>query len=402
MKQLFLMVAAICALTSCDSGDDDGPKSIKLTGGTSTKQTIYADETTKADGIQFEAVAPWKARVKSLAGRSGSEVEWLTLSAYEGDAGLHKLTMTLLENTTGVSRKAKIEVQCGTTTITILVEQKATTKDEDNEEPKPIARRVTCIESDVQQKTWSSTEPGGGFGINFYQSKTNYFYDQQGRISRVVSEGESTNDDNGVINTIALGAVATFTYTDTSITIEYASTTEAWRAKKVATITNGKISLIQSYEEDEGEYELEDSYAFTYQGDYLSLTSRTTQGKTYTYTPTWSNGNLVRMYYKDPEQAYGSSTDAVYSATLLNAKPNIDLQWLVLSECDDYFTFMCAEGVLALFDNSGVRSKNMIQRIDSGSTTFHVEYAFSGAYPAMINVSSEFDPIYFQRHRIIY
>ncbi len=123
----------LLAFAGCS--DNEESKDIVLTGGTQTSQTIYADQTTgDTGGIRFTAVADWTATVTEVATRTkagGSNVDWLTLSAYSGGAGEYTLTMTLSENLTGQDRKAKIEIRCGATTLTITVEQKATTEEGD-------------------------------------------------------------------------------------------------------------------------------------------------------------------------------------------------------------------------------------------------------------------------------
>lgn len=72
-----------------DTQDD----SIILADGTSTEQTIYADETNNED-IKFTATTSWTATVEdATTSRAGSSnVDWLTLSQYSGEAGEYTLT----------------------------------------------------------------------------------------------------------------------------------------------------------------------------------------------------------------------------------------------------------------------------------------------------------------------
>lgn len=86
-----------CTWWACDKGDDGAPSSIVLTGG-SGDQTIYADETSVngGQGIAFEAAEAWYAEVSEVQAKASSgEVDWLTLSAYEGGAGQYTLQITL-------------------------------------------------------------------------------------------------------------------------------------------------------------------------------------------------------------------------------------------------------------------------------------------------------------------
>lgn len=136
------------ALISCEE-DKDSPKEIELTGGASTSHTIYADETQKSDGIKFNAAAPWTATVSEVleSKAGGSEVGWLTLSLYEGKAGEHTLSLTLMENYTGTDRKAEIKIVSGGSTIIITVEQKATTKEGEIPKPKPSGSGILMNET---------------------------------------------------------------------------------------------------------------------------------------------------------------------------------------------------------------------------------------------------------------
>ena len=129
--QLFFAFLITCFVSAC-SNDDGSPKQIELAGGTSTEQTVYADQTHTDGGIRFTAQAAWTATVSDITGsRTDMPVkpDWLTLSAYSGGAGEQALALTLKENLTGHDRKALITITCGDTAITIIVEQKAVKAD---------------------------------------------------------------------------------------------------------------------------------------------------------------------------------------------------------------------------------------------------------------------------------
>lgn len=138
MKKMLCMLLASILWIAC-SEDGNEVKEITLKEGISNSQTVYADETQKTDGIKFTAVAPWTATVSKVASSraDNNETDWLKLSAYSGSAGEHTLSLTLSENTTGLDRKAEIRIVCGETTITIIVEQKATTQTGDKPKPTP-------------------------------------------------------------------------------------------------------------------------------------------------------------------------------------------------------------------------------------------------------------------------
>lgn len=131
MKKLLIILLSACTWWACDKGDDGAPSSIVLTGG-SGDQTIYADETSVngGQGIAFEAAEAWYAEVSEVQAKASSgEVDWLTLSAYEGGAGQYTLQITLRANETGSDRAAEIRIVCGEDEIVIVVRQKAQTKD---------------------------------------------------------------------------------------------------------------------------------------------------------------------------------------------------------------------------------------------------------------------------------
>lgn len=109
MKKLLIILLSACTWWACDKGDDGAPSSIVLTGG-SGDQTIYADETSVngGQGIAFEAAEAWYAEVSEVQAKASSgEVDWLTLSAYEGGAGQYTLQITLRANETGSAARPK-------------------------------------------------------------------------------------------------------------------------------------------------------------------------------------------------------------------------------------------------------------------------------------------------------
>lgn len=136
MNRLFFTLIAVIVLAACSESEKES-KEIILANGTSLSQTLYADETQKPEGIKFTATAPWTASVNEVivTKATGSEVEWLTLSEYEGKAGEQTLNINLKTNLTGIDRKAEIKIVSGGTLVSIVVEQKALTKD--GNRPKP-------------------------------------------------------------------------------------------------------------------------------------------------------------------------------------------------------------------------------------------------------------------------
>lgn len=120
----YLLLSAALVFSACSEGEDN-PAQLKLADGVPTEIVLGDGETSGVKEIKFVASAPWTASVKEIsAARNGSEVDWLTLSKYSGDAGEFTLTLTINDNETTETRKAEIVIVCGDTTITITVEQK--------------------------------------------------------------------------------------------------------------------------------------------------------------------------------------------------------------------------------------------------------------------------------------
>lgn len=118
-------------LTACEKENPSGDGgAITLAEGVSTEQTLYADQTSSQGGIRFSADAPWHAEVVPLAASkaSGEEITWVSLSQYSGDAGEFTLSVSLEPNYTGSDRSAAVRIVCGTSVISITVEQKASTQ----------------------------------------------------------------------------------------------------------------------------------------------------------------------------------------------------------------------------------------------------------------------------------
>lgn len=127
MRKLFTFMFVICMLASC-SNENDNPKDIKVTSG-STKHELFADQTQSNEGIKFATTGGWSSSISGVT--RVSDASWLTISPSSGDqAGEYTINFTHRPNDTGKSRKAEIKIICGSTTITIIVEQKEYTQAE--------------------------------------------------------------------------------------------------------------------------------------------------------------------------------------------------------------------------------------------------------------------------------
>ncbi len=212
MKKIFylagclLLAGALCWSCTDDDGDDSGNGngngsgngSVVLDKDTQTEQVVYAnDKGSDDEGIKFTAQGPWTAVVEDVTTKDANAetVDWLTLSQYSGDkAGDYTITLTLKQNFTGKTRKAKIHITCGETTITITVEQKAEK------------------ENGVTLKRVKSVNHTTTYGAGYYEDGTvdettfTYSYDEQGRVAKVVEQENSYWDSSSE-------KVETYTYT---------------------------------------------------------------------------------------------------------------------------------------------------------------------------------------------
>lgn len=183
-----LLIGALCWSCSDEGGDDDGNGSgnggIVLDKGTQTEQVVYAnDKGGKDEGIKFTTQGPWKAEVEEVTAKSvqavAKTVDWLALNQYSGDkAGDYTIVLTLKQNFTGKTRKAEIRIICGNTVITITVEQKAEKKD---------GVKLKRVKSVNFEETY-----GAGYaelsGESRDETTYTYFYDEQGRVAKVVEK----------------------------------------------------------------------------------------------------------------------------------------------------------------------------------------------------------------------
>ncbi|MCM1302352.1 MAG: hypothetical protein NC250_05155 [Alistipes senegalensis] len=188
MKRIFhaaLVLPLVLFAVSCGESNNDGVDNpVKLSPETKPEQQLYADDEQAPAPIKFTAKALWTATVTEMATKveGGSEVDWLTLSAYKGDAGEVALTMELKKNTTGQHRKAEIRILCDGTTTKITVEQKSTKQDGTIPEPENSDKPTgySLVERIDVRFQIGCEEIGASY------EKANYYtfhYDNQNRIA---------------------------------------------------------------------------------------------------------------------------------------------------------------------------------------------------------------------------
>ena len=120
------MLLMLCLCVACSDSEDE-LRSLVLDENPPSVQTIYADETSGAEGISFYSSSDWTAEVRAV---SRAAVDWIELSQYTGGPGNFTLTLKVKKNDTGADREAQIVITSGDTNLVISIEQKAQTKDE--------------------------------------------------------------------------------------------------------------------------------------------------------------------------------------------------------------------------------------------------------------------------------
>ena len=353
MKKIFLCLFAIACFASCS--DDDEKVAIQLTGNTATSQTVYADETSKPEGIKFTATAPWTAMVKDIPTTRGSEVDWLTLSMYNGDAGEYTLAMALQPNLTGEDRIAEIIITCGDTVIRIRVEQKGTKADGE----KPEASKIRFVDNIVFK--WEDSED------DWRQEIIEFTYNPDGTVKQITTYGDFNN--NNIIDagerSEGLEWKTEFTYDMASKKVYTKST--IYNEKSENEDFTGELKLNTegyateaSYKTDEGNVE---TYRISYTNGYVTSVEATESGddSKYLEKPEWKNDNLVKVTSTQDGHQLGYS-EATYGAELNRPDVSIDLNFVIANT--EWLDCFCEDGnfglkICGLF---GKRSKNMMTK----------------------------------------
>ncbi len=292
-------------------------------------QEVYADEQQGPAPIKFTASAPWTATVvavQTTKADGGSEVDWLTLSAYSGGAGEVSLTMELKPNLTGKDRKAEIRISCGGVTITITVEQKGITESGGKPEPGPAGYAlVESIEADYFV----------GCKDKYNRNTANYVfrYDDQNRIAEYeITEYDYYNDegkpelavkyttrfDYGIQGEIRL------TETETDGNSDY-SDTETYR------VLLDDYGRAARFKEDGNDDYADSTITFSYndEGRLARISYSSSEYEEMTY----QNGVLTKVFHYDE---YGTDEEFIFPSDAFSDHPNdrlnIDPNWLVFTD----------------------------------------------------------------------
>lgn len=366
--QLFFAFLITCFVSAC-SNDDGSPKQIELAGGTSTEQTVYADQTHTDGGIRFTAQAAWTATVSDITGsRTDMPVkpDWLTLSAYSGGAGEQALALTLKENLTGHDRKALITITCGDTAITIIVEQKAV-KADGSQPTSPITppdnydKLITKI---VEHEYYTS-----GSSISDDEIIYEFFYDGSKRLIKIVQTEE---EDVTTVN---------FTYGTNQISCELTRTENGVLNKDdfyKATVALDEAMRIVSGEYIDTDskggdnvYQYKTTYTLSYDANgYLVKSNRIEEGEDATEERiTWIGGNPTQVWW-----GTNGGKDLIDKATYgkVANNTNIDLNWLIALDSEGWdFAAGDSYKTFAIMGYVGKRSANLAETMTDASEAWN-------------------------------
>ncbi len=317
---LFMMVSMIAIFTACSSGDDSTipQKTITNYEETQLSQTIYADETSSDDDFTFTANQAWHTVIESKV--KSSEIDWITLDPASGEAGVVNMSINLDTNMTGEDRSALISIVCGETTITITIEQKATT--EDGVKPKPIDKALVKNIIVNSELNWQ-------FVYNDDNSLKNFY----------CTEDIHNNKDVSILN-------VDFEYTDSEITIDakilYSTPdisvgeTPPSNTDEYVWMTNmSKLSLVNgkvaSYTSRHESATTDNTNAtFTYDNEKLMAKNYYSNDGEAAFV--WQDNLMTNINYISQQGRYDWSLDIKYLDEIANI--NIDINKLLLIDAE--------------------------------------------------------------------
>lgn len=325
MKNFYVCLTLVSLLLigcSKEDGADVGGKAIQLTAGTTSNYTVYADETAVApsQGITFTTTGPWRATVAETR----AAADWVTLTPDHGDkAGSYTITVTLDLNTTGQDRKAVVTIACGDTQVTITIEQKGlTASGEQPQDPVFDMPRVSRFETAYFYYDGTTVVPEETSAFDF-------FYDETGRLSQIVSKG--VNEVRTMTLTYGEGEVSyTVVLTENGVEDPHGDKGMA-TLDEAGRVASGEYFYV--YEKNgewiTGRY----NYQLAYDTEGYLVGCESSSSELGASHITWENGNPVQVLW-------GTENNLIDKATygdVLN-RANIDLNWLCVltSEGWDY------------------------------------------------------------------
>lgn len=275
----FLLLMAV-ALTACDEVLTE--KLIQLADGTSTSLVFDADATGETT-IKFTADEAWTASVSEVASsKSGESISWLSLSPYGGEAGENSITINLLKNFTGETRKAEIKIVCGDSEVVISVEQKGEAS------TGAVVKKI----KEMQYEYIYNSEKINNSNLKSGKNTAVFEYDDQDRVISI-----DLNDDENGESKVALD------YSNDgiiNISVTYASEPQAGTEAKITLNDNGYAVKVQAKEIDYSEYKDVVEFDYTDDGRIGKLILPNEHyDKDEIYSLKYSEGYLTNIIYED-------------------------------------------------------------------------------------------------------
>lgn len=365
MNRLFFTLLAAIMLIACDKEDGSTP-SITNYEKDLLHQTIYADETGAKSDFTFTATENWSTQIMDISPDSKSSEDnkmWVTLNPANGTAGIVNMKIALAPNYTGIDRKAEIKIVCGSTTITITIEQKRTT--ENNEVPKPLLAQISKI-------TYTSIDDE----MNNKQKPSYYLfaYDSNGRITKLTHQYQNIYEPpvgGGDVQYVDIEDICNITYQGDEVTIE---SDENYAHEKISVKSKlNSLGYIESSTAGKIKYRM----TYNSQWQIEQVIENSDEESTKVNSCLWSNENFTKLTW-----ANNGNEFAQYN-TYLNNITNLDLNWLLKSHLEGFAFLDGSDGnyFYAIQNKMGVRSKNYVSAIRSEYTwnsnpKYKFEYEF--------------------------
>lgn len=362
-----MLLFVVGMMVSCG---DDNPTPVKKDTITLDKTTVqnqvcWADDTQGESAITFNASTDWSAVVrevetKSIPQPSIKPVDWLTLSAYAGGAGKNSLIISLKKNETGNDRSAEVTITAGKSVLTLTIVQKSTKKGEASEgDVKGLVTKVTC-------KSWYENKDDGEYTVEF-------FYDQQGRVTRITqTETNEYDTPQGEAGTVLSKAEVTLTYGSGTASYYMAYSEDGmvnpnhWVKGSAKLDAQGRVlsgEYTDKDDDDEGDNEeCYGTYTLTYDANGYLVKSEGMDGDDpLTETLKWDAGNLIEVN-RGTEDGRELVDRVVYGSVKNNG--NVDLNWLFVLSSEGFdFSTGDPNKVFAVLGLTGKRTANMPTKV---------------------------------------
>lgn len=325
-----LMLSAALLCGACSNENEDKGKTLQLTEGTSP--TLVLDSKTSADTqeqIKFTATSAWTAWIKAATDQrsGGSEVDWLTLSAYSGPAGEQSLTLTISPNTGTTSRKAVITIECGGQSLTITVEQAGSDSSEGVTTTK-LVKEVRCT-ANWQRDALTGSSPTSE--VTVWQ----FSYDAQNRMTGTLIQQANKKVER------------TFTYTaENEITLDEKEIdgSYSYDTRYLIQLNEaGNATSILHDDKETGNYKPYINFTYTDDGRLAQMKDANAGEEASVYTFTYADGKLASFEYYNGKYTGDNYSYAFDAATdFVHQYPNhgpIDIMGYLLEDDDFNFAF---------------------------------------------------------------